>query len=78
MNRDEIIKFRVTKKEKKLIEEYADKLGMSTSRYVRNVTMLELESLMVKSGFDEKLLKAFIYIKKKLHEPLIEERLKED
>jgi hypothetical protein len=76
--RNKSIEFRVTQEEKELIEKYASKLGLSTSRYIRNLVLLEMDSFFVKSGMDEKLIKSAIYIKKKLHEPMIEERLKED
>ena len=77
-NRNKKIEFRVTAEEKKLIEEYANNLGMSTSRYARTIILLELDSILVKSGLDEKLIKAVLYIKKKFLDPTIEQRLKED
>jgi hypothetical protein len=75
INKEEMIRVRVTKEEKKKIEEYAQKLGFTTSKYIRNIVLMELDSFLVKSGADEKLIKAIIYIKEKLAEPNIKERL---
>lgn len=76
--KDHWIKVRVTKEEKEKIAEYAERLGFSTSVYARNILLWELDSLAVKSGVDEKMIKAVIYLKELFTEPNIRERLKED
>jgi len=41
MKRDEYVKFRVSKEEKELIQKYAESLGISASRFIRNLVMQE-------------------------------------
>jgi len=77
MKRDEYIKFRVSKEEKQLIQKYAESLGINTSRVIRNIVMLQAESILNKP-FYIPIAKAYIKWCKMTNNKEVLKRIKTD